>query len=72
MIYIKARGIGAWGLLLLTAAGGDGFSVVSNITSNLVVAASGNTVSWYYNSSESHPANQLDTSMQTYYYVGAF
>lgn len=51
---------------------GDGFSVVNNITSNLVVAASGNTVSWYYNSSESHPANQLDTSMQTYYYVGVF
>ena len=72
MIYIKQRGTGAWGLLLLTAAGGDGFSVVNNITSNLVVAASGNTVSWYYNSSESHPANQLDTSLQTYYYVGVF
>ena len=72
MIYIKQRGTGAWGLLLLTAAGGDGFSVVNNVTNNLVVAASGNTVSWYYRSSESHPANQLDTSMQTYYYVGVF
>lgn len=72
MIYIKARGIGAWGLLLLTNSGGDGFSIVNGITSNLVVAASGNTVSWHYNSSESHPANQLDTSMQTYYYVGVF
>ena len=57
---------------MLTAAGGDGFSVVNNVTNNLVVAASGNTVSWYYRSSESHPANQLDTSMQTYYYVGVF
>ena len=72
IIYIKQRGTGAWGLLLLTAAGGDGFSVVNNVTNNLVVAASGNTVSWYYRSSESHPANQLDTSMQTYYYVGVF
>ena len=72
MICIKAKDIRAWGLLLLTDSGGDGFSVVNDITSNLVVAASGNTVSWYYNSSESHPANQLDTSMQTYYYVGVF
>ncbi len=72
MIYIKAKGIGAWGLLLLTNSGGDGFSVVNGITSNLTATASGNTVSWYYNSAESHPANQLDTNMQTYYYVGVF
>lgn len=72
MIYIKQKGVGAWGLLLLTSAGRDGFSVVNNITGGLVVTVSGNTVSWYYNSTESHPANQLDISMQTYYYVGVF
>ena len=47
-------------------------SVVDDVTSNLVVSVSGNTVSWYYNSSESHPANQLDTSGVTHVYVGIF
>lgn len=72
MIYIKQRGTGAWGLLLFTGSGGDGFSVVNGVTCNLTATASGNTASWYYNSTESHPANQLDINMQTYYYVGVF
>lgn len=72
MVYIKQRGTGAWGLLLFTAAGGDGFSVANDVTCNLTAAISGNTVSWYYNSTESHPANQLDTRGVVYAYVAVF
>lgn len=72
MVYIKQRGTGAWGLLLFTAAGGDGFSVANDVTCNLTAAISGNTVSWYYNSTESHPANQLDARGVVYAYVAVF
>lgn len=63
---------GRWGMLLLNPAAPCGMSVVNGITSNLTVTVSGNTVSWYYNSTESHPANQLDTNGSTHVYVGIF
>jgi hypothetical protein len=61
-----------WGMLLLNPEAPCGLSVVDENTSNLVVSVSGNTVSWYYNSTESHPANQLDTHGATHVYVGVF
>lgn len=52
----------------------EGISVVGGVHSKLKVsqARSGDdtTVSWYYDSAESHPANQLDHSGYTFVYVG--
>lgn len=61
-----------WGLLLITPSASTGFSQINGTMSDLVVSISGNTVSWYLDSTESHPANQLDTSGGTYAYVGIF
>lgn len=73
IVFIREKTIRVrWGMLLLSQEGSCGMSVVDDVTSNLVVSVSGNTVSWYYNSSESHPANQLDTSGVTHVYVGIF
>lgn len=63
---------GRWGMLLLNPAVPCGMSVADGVTSMLTVTVSGNTVSWYYNSTESHPANQLDTNGATHVYVGIF
>ncbi|MCD8355854.1 MAG: hypothetical protein LUE11_04705 [Clostridia bacterium] len=38
-------------------------------TNEICVSTDGTTLSWYYNSTESHPANQLNGNT-TYYYVG--
>lgn len=61
-----------WGLLLITPSASTGFSQINGTMSDLVVSISGNTVSWYLDSTESHPANQLDTRGGTYAYVGVF
>lgn len=62
-----------WGFLLITPSASTGVSVVEAGTmSNLTVSISGNTVSWYYKSTDSHPANQLDTKGGTFAYVGIF
>lgn len=62
-----------WGFLLITPSASTGVSVVeAGAMSNLTVSSSGNTVSWYYKSTDSHPANQLDTKGGTFAYVGIF
>ena len=61
-----------WGLLLITPSASTGFSQIDGTMSDLVVSISGNTVSWYLDSTTPHPANQLDTSGGTYAYVGVF
>lgn len=61
-----------WGLLLITPSASTGFSHIDGTMSELVVSISGNTVSWYYDSTESHPANQLDGNEKTFAYVGIF
>lgn len=61
-----------WGLLLITPSASTGFSQVEGTLSDLVVSISGNTVSWYYRSTNSHSANQLDTLGGTFAYVGIF
>lgn len=75
VIFIKQKSLAMlrYGILLLTPNAETGFSVIENGTqSNLVVSVSGSTVSWYYNSTDSHPANQLDHAGQIYSYVGVF
>lgn len=61
-----------WGLLLITPSASTGFSYIDGTMSELVVSISGNTVSWYYDSTDSHPANQLDAREKTFAYVGIF
>lgn len=62
-----------WGFLLITPSASTGVSVMETGTmSNLVVSISGNTVSWYYKSTDSHPANQLDARGGIFAYVGIF
>lgn len=62
-----------WGFLLITPSASTGVSVIETGTmSNLVVSISGTTVSWYYKSTDSHPANQLDAKGGTFAYVGIF
>lgn len=61
-----------WGLLLITPSASTGLSWVEGTMSDLVVSISGNTVSWYYRSTDSHPANQLDTLGGIFAYVGIF
>ena len=75
LIFVKQKSLAIvrYGILLLTPGAETGFSVIENgVRSNLVVGVSGQTVSWYYDSSDSHPANQLDHAGQTYSYVGVF
>lgn len=74
VVFIKQANlaIGRWGLLLITPSASTGLSWVERTMSELVVSISGNTVSWYYNSTDSHPANQLDTREGTFAYVGIF
>ena len=64
--------VGRWGFLLITPSASTGFSQVDGKISDLVVSISGNTVSWYYRSTDSHPANQLDGRGSTFAYVGIF
>lgn len=61
-----------WGLLLITPSASTGFSQIDGTMSDLVVSISGNTVSWYLDSTDSHPANQLDARGHTFAYVGIF
>ena len=61
-----------WGLLIITPSASTGFSQIGGTMSDLVVSISGNTVSWYLDSTTPHPANQLDTRNGTYAYVGIF
>lgn len=68
----KGSGQGRHCVLLLNSSSPVGYSVVDGVSADLVVSASGNTVYWYYNSTESHPANQLDTNGATHVYVGIF
>lgn len=75
VVFIKQTNLALvrWGLLLITPSASTGVSVVEAGTmSNLTVSISGNTVSWYYKSTDSHPANQLDTKGGTFAYVGIF
>lgn len=55
---------------LLFPKGKQGFSYVDSYISHLRVSTSGNTVYWYFDSNESHPANQLDHSGQNFDYYG--
>lgn len=78
VVFIKQQaqtvaGVGVrWGLLLITSAFSTGFSLVDGVASELVVSISGNTVSWYYDSTEPREANQLDHNTRTFAYVGIF
>ncbi len=72
LVLIQKKGTAERGMLLLTPGAETGWSVVGSTQAGLVVSASGNTVSWYYNSADSHPANQLDTRSATYTYVAVF
>ena len=74
VVFIKKARWGTveWGLLLITPSASTGFSQIDGTMSDLVVSISGNTVSWYLDSTTPHPANQLDTSGGTYAYVGVF
>lgn len=74
VVFIKQANLALvrWGLLLITPSASTGLSWVEGTMSDLVVSISGNTVSWYYRSTDSHPANQLDTLGGTFAYVGIF
>lgn len=74
VVFIKQTNLALvrWGLLLITPSASTGLSWVEEKMSELVVSISGNTVSWYYKSTDSHPANQLDTLGGTFAYVGIF
>nr|DAI56607.1 MAG TPA: Receptor Binding Protein [Caudoviricetes sp.] len=74
VVFIKKTkwGLVEWGLLIITPSASTGFSQIDGTMSDLVVSISGNTVSWYLDSTTSHPANQLDTKGGTYSYVGIF
>ena len=74
VVFIKKARWGTveWGLLLITPSASTGFSQIDGTMSDLVVSISGNTVSWYLDSTTPHPANQLDTSGGPYAYVGVF
>lgn len=71
-VFVKQKGSSRWGILLLDPSVATGFSVVNGVTSELVVSISGATVSWYYDSTDPHPANQLDHYGKTFAYVGIF
>lgn len=73
VVIIKQQSSARWGMLMCVGTP-SGLSVVDGTTGNFVVSVSGNTVSWYYNSTDgaAHPANQLDTSGQVHAYVGIF
>ena len=71
-VLIKQKGSTRWGMLLLDPSVATGFSVVNGVTSELVVSISGATVLWYYDSTDPHPANQLDHYGKTFAYVGIF
>lgn len=66
------RAMVRWGLLLITPSASTGFSHIDGTMSDLVVSISGNTVSWYFDSTNSHPANQLDGKGSIFAYVGIF
>ena len=75
IVFIKQKSTAMvrYGILILTPGAETGFSVIENgVRSNLEVSVSGKIVYWYYNSTDSHPANQLDHSGNTYSYVGVF
>lgn len=73
VVIIKQKNLTRFGVLILAPEAPTGYSVIENgVQSNLVVSVSGQTVSWYYDSAESHPANQLDHAGQIYSYVGVF
>lgn len=72
IVFIKNRSMTEWGILLLAPGAATGWSSVGSTQANLITSASGNTVSWYYNSTELHPANQLDTNGVAYAYVAIF
>ena len=73
VVLIAQKDYTRYGILILAPNAATGFSVIEGgVLSSLKVDVSGNTVSWYYNSTDSHPANQLDHAGQTYAYVGVF
>lgn len=72
IVFIKNRSMAEWGILLPAPGAATGWSSVGSTQANLIVSTSGNTVSWYYNSTELHPANQLDTNGVAYAYVAIF
>lgn len=75
IVFIKQKSTAMvrYGILILTPGAETGFSVIENgVRSNLEVSVSGKIVYWYYNSTDSHPANQLDHSGNIYAYVGVF
>lgn len=71
-VFIVQRGGMHWGALLLNPEMPVGFSVVNGVTSRLDVEISERTVSWFYDSDERHPANQLDAGLQKYAFIGIY
>lgn len=68
IIYIKQKGyLNRTGVLL--PMHNDGYSDVDGMRAPLTVSYSGKTVYWYYESNESHPANQLDHNGGIFEYV---
>lgn len=73
IVFIQQSGYnGRHAVLLLHPDSPVGYSMVDSSTSNLVVSISGKTVYWYYDSTDSHPANQMDVNNAKYVYVGVF
>ncbi len=57
-------------LAILLPKLGIGLSFLTGVVIKLVVEVSGNTVRWYYDTAEGHPANQMNTLNFKYHYVG--
>lgn len=73
LIYIQQNGYARFGIMVIFGGVSQGISFVDGVCSRLIVSQtqSGDdtTVSWYYPSSDSHSANQLDHSGQQYVYA---
>lgn len=72
IVQQKSSGQGRHCVLLLNSTTPVGYSVVDGVSADLVVSTSGNTVYWYYDSTDSHPANQLNTYGAINVYVGIY
>lgn len=67
-IVIECEENNSFAILMPNA--GLGFSLLTGVFIKLVVSVEDSTVKWYYNTNESHPANQMDTRNYKYHYVG--
>ncbi len=67
-VFIECERNTSFAILLPNA--GIGVSLMSGVAIKLVVEVNENTVRWYYDTSETHPANQMNTRDYKYHYVG--